>query len=64
MRQAVKLGIIPNSPADSKKLTLPKVVQPAVEIFSKQERRSVIFTRSRTRTQNSQCIAGYAHYAA
>ena len=37
MTQAVKLDIISVNPADSKKLTLPKVTTPKVEIFSKQE---------------------------
>lgn len=37
LSQAVKLEIIPFSPADSKKLTLPKTVAPKVEIFTKQE---------------------------
>ena len=34
-KQAVKLGIIPESPAKCERLTLPKVVQPKIEIFSK-----------------------------
>lgn len=37
LSQAVKLEIISFSPADSKKLTLPKTVTPKVEIFTKQE---------------------------
>ena len=37
LSQATKLEIIPFSPADSKKLTLPKTVTPKVEIFTKQE---------------------------
>ena len=37
MRQAVKLGMIPTSPADAKKLTLSKIVTPEVEIFTTQE---------------------------
>ena len=37
LRLAVKQGIIPDSPADAKKLALPKAVQPKVEIFTKQE---------------------------
>jgi len=37
LRQAVKLDIIPSNPADASKLTLPKVVAPKIEIFSKQE---------------------------
>lgn len=34
---AVKLGIIAENPADSKRLTLPKVPTPKIEIFTKQE---------------------------
>lgn len=37
MTQAVKLEIIQVNPADSGKLTLPKMTAPKVEIFSKQE---------------------------
>lgn len=37
LKQAVKLGIIPDSPAKAEKLTLPKIVQPKVSIFTKQE---------------------------
>lgn len=37
LKQAVKLGIIPDSPAKTEKLTLPKIVQPKVSIFTKQE---------------------------
>ena len=37
LRQAVKLDIIPSNPADASRLTLPKVVAPKIEIFSKQE---------------------------
>lgn len=37
LRQAVKLRIIPESPASAAKLTLPKIKRPKVEIFSKQE---------------------------
>ena len=37
LRQAVKLDIIPSNPADASRLTLPKVVTPKIEIFSKQE---------------------------
>ena len=36
-KQAVKLGILKENPADAKKLTLQKVIQPTVEIFSRQE---------------------------
>ncbi len=35
LRQAVKLEIIPSNPADASRLTLPKVVAPKIEIFSK-----------------------------
>ncbi len=37
LKQAVKLGIIPETPARAEKLSLPKVKQPKIEIFSKQE---------------------------
>lgn len=37
LKQAVKLGIISESPAKSERLTLPKTVQPKIEIFSKAE---------------------------
>lgn len=37
LKQAVKLDIIESSPAIAEKLTLPKVVTPKVEIFTKQE---------------------------
>lgn len=37
LKQAVKLELIPTSPADAAKLTLPRVTAPAVEIFTKQE---------------------------
>lgn len=37
LTQAVKLDILSMNPADSKKLTLPKMVTPRIEIFSKQE---------------------------
>lgn len=37
LKQAVKLDIIPTSPANAEKLTLQKVVAPKIEIFSKQE---------------------------
>ena len=36
LTQAVKLGLISQNPADSKRLTLPKVTAPKIEIFSKQ----------------------------
>ena len=37
LTQALKLGLISQNPADSKRLTLPKVTTPKIEIFSKQE---------------------------
>lgn len=37
LTQALKLGLISQNPADSKRLTLPKVTAPKIEIFSKQE---------------------------
>ena len=37
LTQALKLGLISQNPADSKRLTLPKVTVPKIEIFSKQE---------------------------
>ena len=37
LTQAVKLGLINQNPADSKRLTLPKVTAPKIEIFSKQQ---------------------------
>lgn len=36
-KQAVKLGLIPDTPAKADKLTIPKAKQPKIEIFSKQE---------------------------
>lgn len=36
LTQAVKLGLISQNPADSKRLTLPKVTTPKIVIFSKQ----------------------------
>lgn len=36
LTQALKLGLISQNPADSKRLTLPKVTTPKIEIFSKQ----------------------------
>ena len=37
LKQAVKLQVIANNPADSEHLALPKVAAPKVEIFTKQE---------------------------
>ncbi len=37
LKQAVKLGIIPETPARAEKLTLPKAQAPKIEIFSKSE---------------------------
>ena len=56
MRQAVKLGIIASSPADAKKLTLPKVVQPEVEIFSKQEASAIVEALQNEPLQFQVCI--------
>lgn len=36
-KQAVKLGIIPDTPARAEKLTIPRVQQPKIEIFTKSE---------------------------
>ena len=36
-KQAVKLGLISDSPAKTERLTIPKVLQPKIEIFSKAE---------------------------
>ncbi len=36
-RQAVKLDIISSNPANAEKLTIPKILTPNIEIFSKQE---------------------------
>ena len=37
LHQAVKLGLIQSNPADAERLTMPKVITPKVEIFTKQE---------------------------
>lgn len=37
LKLAVKLELIPSSPADAERLTLPKVTAPKIEIFSRQE---------------------------
>ena len=37
LHQAVKLGLIQINPADAERLTMPKVITPKVEIFTKQE---------------------------
>lgn len=37
LHQAVKLGLIQTNPANAERLTMPKVVTPKVEIFTKQE---------------------------
>lgn len=37
LKQAVKLGLIPDTPAKADKLSIPKIKQPKIEIFSKQE---------------------------
>ena len=36
-KQAVKLGVIADSPAKTERLTIPKAVQPKIPIFTKQE---------------------------
>lgn len=41
-RQAVKLGILQSNPADSEKLSLPKVLTPQIQIFTKQEAAEMI----------------------
>ena len=42
LRQAVKQDLISVNPADSHKLTMPKAVQPKVDIFSKQEAQQIL----------------------
>ena len=42
LKQAVKLDIIESSPANAEKLTLPKIVTPKVEIFTKQEAAEIL----------------------
>ena len=37
LRQAVKLGMIQNNPANAERLSMPPVLSPKVEIFTKQE---------------------------
>jgi len=37
LHQAVKLGLIQTNPANAERLTMPKVITPKVEIFTKQE---------------------------
>lgn len=39
---AVKLGYISSSPADSKRLTLPKATKPEIQIFTKQEAANIL----------------------
>lgn len=56
MRQAVKLGMIPTSPADAKKLTLPKIVTPEVEIFTKQEAAAILDALADEPLQFQACI--------
>lgn len=41
-RQALKLGLIQNNPADSGKLSLPKVLTPQIQIFTKQEAAAMV----------------------
>lgn len=56
MRQAVKLGIIQSSPAERKKLTLPKITQPDIKIFSKQEAAAIISALQAESLQFQVCI--------
>lgn len=42
LKQAVKLGLIPESPAKMERLTLPKAQAPKVEIFTKQEAAEIL----------------------
>ena len=39
---AVKLGYIPSNPADTRRLTLPKQIQPEIQIFTKQEAEQIL----------------------
>ncbi|MDE5578117.1 MAG: site-specific integrase [Oscillospiraceae bacterium] len=39
---AVKLGYIPSNPADTRRLTLPKQIQPEIQIFTKQEAAQIL----------------------
>lgn len=41
-KQAVKLGLISDSPAKTERLTIPKVLQPKIEIFSKAEAAAIL----------------------
>lgn len=42
LKQAVKLGLIPESPAKMERLTLPKAQAPKIEIFTKQEAAEIL----------------------
>lgn len=42
LKQAVKLGVIPESPAKSERLTMPKVQQPKIQIFTPAESKEMI----------------------
>ncbi len=42
MKQAVKLDLISTNPADASRLTLPKTVNPKIEIFTKQEAKEML----------------------
>ncbi|MEZ3438056.1 MAG: site-specific integrase [Oscillospiraceae bacterium] len=42
LKQAVKLGIIPESPAKAERLTIPKVQQPKIQIFTPTEASEMI----------------------
>ena len=56
MRQAVKLGIIASNPADAKKLTMPKITTPEVEIFTKQEASAILDALADEPLQFQVCI--------
>ena len=48
--------MIPTSPADAKKLTLPKIVTPEVEIFTKQEAAAILDSLADEPLQFQACI--------
>lgn len=41
-KQAVKLGLITDNPAKSERLTMPKALQPKIDIFTKQEAAKIL----------------------
>ena len=55
-RQAVKLGIIPNNPADSKRLTMQKIIQQEVQIFTIQEAAAIMDALRNESLQFQVCI--------